>query len=214
MTANIIHDPSFPHGDRSGYGLGCRGAHCPADVACRDVHRRYISDWAYRKQIDSGMNAVQIAQAEQEAVEAALNARKAATRTAATLRHNEARRKARTTTTRAAQSPHTATIIRLHTDGLLDAEIGRHIGLGRRQVTTLRDGLGLKPNRSINTDTIRELHAAGMTDTEIAAHLNQQRARQANRRAVAAVRLRLGLAPNPAPVNATGAFLSHQEVKK
>lgn len=212
MSANIIHDPSFPHGDKSGYELGCRSAHCPGDVACRDVHRRYISDWAYRKQIDSGMNAVQIMQAEQEAAEAALNARKTATRIAATIRHNEARRKAHTTTTRAATSPHTATIIRLHTDGLLDAEIGRHIGLGRRQVTTLRDGLGLKPNRSINTDTIRELHAAGMTDTGIAAQLNCERARPVDRRSVAAIRLRLGLAPNPAPVNIAGASSLHQEV--
>lgn len=36
--------------------------------------------------------------------------------------------------------------------------------------------------------------------------------RPVNRRAIAAVRLRLGLAPNPAPVNIAGAFDLHQEV--
>lgn len=204
MNSTIIHDPTFPHGGKYGYILGCTGSHCPAKVACRDVHRRYVGDFAFRRLIDSGMTAADIIAAEHEAHRIAQDALKKPRRT---VTAKPPRKALRIDPVAIRDTPHADTIRQLHATGMLDAEIGRQIGLGRRQVTTLRDGLGLKPNRSINTDTIRELHAQGMTDTDMAKEVSKRRPRPVNRRAIAAVRLRLGLAPNPAPVNIAGAFL-------
>lgn len=201
MTSAIIHDPSFRHGTPDGFRDGCHGSHCPADMTCRDVHLRYMGDWAYRRAIDSGLTSTDIHNQEQEALQQARDARERRVRVILPKKRKQAR-----TITPAGQhaSLHTDAVRRLHAQGLLDAEIGRTIGLGRRQVTTIRAAIGLTPNRNINTDTIRELHAQGMTDTEITAHINQDRARKTNRRAIAAIRHRLGLAPNQAPVT-TGA---------
>lgn len=209
MNASIIHDPNFPHGTPQGYQAGCHGSRCPSEVACRDVNIRYAGDLVFRRALDNGTTAVEFVTQEREQAEetarAAKEARMAASRHAATSRYNEARRRARGSQERQIVSAHTDTIIRLHTEGKLDSEIAEHIGLGRRQITTLRINLGLKANRSINTDTIRTLHQRGLTDNQIADHINEHRARKANRRAIAAVRLRLGLTPNPAPATTTGA---------
>lgn len=209
MNADIITDTSHPHGTVEGFRGGCTTGHCPSEVSCSTVHTRWAGDYAFRKQLDNGMTAIDIVTQEREQAEetarAAKEARMAATRHAATIRYNEARRRARASRERHIESPHNDTIIRLHTEGRLDSEIAEHLGLGRRQVTTLRDSLGLKPNRGINTDMIRTLHQQGLTDNQIADHINEHRARKANRRAIAAVRLRLGLAPNPAPATTTGA---------
>lgn len=201
MSSNIIHDPSFPHG-KYGYILGCHGSHCPADVACRDVHLRYSGDFAFRRLIDAGHTPADIIKAEQEALQQAQDARKHATR----VHVPKVPRKTRTQAPAGQHaSSYTTAIRRHHAQGMLDHEISAATGLGRRQVTTIRNAIGLTPNRTINNETVRRLHADGYTDTQIAQHINHIRKRTVNRRAVAAVRLRLGLTPNPAPVNTTGA---------
>lgn len=74
MNANIILDSLFPHGSPDGFRQGCRGGRCPATVACRDVHRRYIGDFTFRRLFDAGVTAAEILA--QEALQAAVDAAK------------------------------------------------------------------------------------------------------------------------------------------
>jgi len=62
MTADILSDPNHPHGTVEGFAKGCRGSHCPAPMACRDVHFRYQGDYGFRKAYDAGTTPEQIAQ--------------------------------------------------------------------------------------------------------------------------------------------------------
>lgn len=54
MSAADLLDDGFPHGTLDGYREGCRGSHCAAPIACRDVYRRYSGDAEFRRLIDSG----------------------------------------------------------------------------------------------------------------------------------------------------------------
>lgn len=201
MSADVMHDPNFVHGI-NGFMNGCRGSHCPAEVACRDVHLRYSGDFAFRRMIDAGHTPADIIKAEQQALQQAQDARRHATRVHVT----KVPRKTRTQAPAGQHaSTYTTAIRRHHAQGMLDHEISTATGLGRRQITTIRNAIGLTPNRTIDNETVQRLHADGYTDTQIAQHINHVRKRTVNRRAVAAVRLRLGLTPNPAPANDAGA---------
>jgi hypothetical protein len=52
-AADMLED-SFPHGTPDGYANGCRGAHCPSVMSCRDVYSRYKGDWGFKRAIDAG----------------------------------------------------------------------------------------------------------------------------------------------------------------
>ncbi len=55
MSAFDLLDDTFPHGTVEGHRRGCRGAACPAPLACRDVKRRYDGDYGFKRQIDAGV---------------------------------------------------------------------------------------------------------------------------------------------------------------
>ena len=152
MSADIITDTTYPHGTAEGFTNGCRGSHCPATVACRDVHTRYNGDWAYRQLINQGHTSQDIHDAEQAAITRAEEERRQRIHTAAQARHN-ATRKARRATVRTGnpRTPATdlqRTIAALNSDGLTDRQIGDQIGKTREQVTATRKWLGLACNPS------------------------------------------------------------------
>lgn len=60
MSAFDLLDDSFPHGTVDGHRRGCRGATCPAPLACRDVKRRYDGDYGFKRQVDAGVSLVEI----------------------------------------------------------------------------------------------------------------------------------------------------------
>lgn len=64
MSADILSDPTHPHGTTEGFKRGCKGAGCPAPVSCTTVHTRYNGDYAFRKAYDAGVTPEQIAQQE------------------------------------------------------------------------------------------------------------------------------------------------------
>lgn len=187
MSSNIIYDPTFPHGTRTGYRDGCRGAHCPSTIPCRDVYRRYNGDYGYKKRIDSGLTAAEIAEIEaRQAHELAQQAKPKRRKTKSTGRtrplperwsHDYRHRM--------------ATIAKLHSEGLQDHQIAQHVGLSPRQVCTLRNDLGLPSNRKLGQKRIAELHAQGYTDAEIAEKLGRDRS------SVTSSRRHLGLPLNP-----------------
>lgn len=61
---DLLFDDAFPHGTLDGYAAGCRGGRCPAPVRCRDVHLRYQGDFAFRRQLQSGLSPAAIIEAE------------------------------------------------------------------------------------------------------------------------------------------------------
>lgn len=177
MTADIITDATYPHGTPEGYTNGCRGSHCPAKIACRNVHLRYSGDYAFRKLIDTGITATQIIEREeaeaeaeriraQEAAQAAKDAQKAHTRELARIRHNEARRTKRATQRAGtkkgdgiARTPLQVEISRLHGLKLTDTQIAEHLGKKRNQVKGVRLYLHLPPNPAPATTGASSLEA-------------------------------------------------------
>lgn len=166
MNADIITAIDYPHGTAQGYRDGCHGSHCPSEVTCRTVHTRYNGDWAFRRQIESGMTPHEIVTIEhaqaQEAEEAERAQRSTETREAARERHNATRR-----ANRAANLIPQAVLIPRHTlrellnQGLTDREIGDKLGLTRRQVTGARNTAGWERNpdrkgvRTGTTDVVK-----------------------------------------------------------
>lgn len=156
MSADILTSASFPHGTPDGFRNGCHGSHCPAPIACRDVHRRYAGDYTFRTQVDAGMTLTQILDAEQTAREAVITARREAIREAARIRHNTNRRRARDGRTTAQKrspdgtprTPQQIEIHRLHALGYTDTQIGHAMGKNRHQVTGIRAYLRLAPNKA------------------------------------------------------------------
>lgn len=55
MHAVDLIEDAFPHGTVAGYRAGCRGAVCPAPLACRDVQRRYAGDFGFKRLVDAGV---------------------------------------------------------------------------------------------------------------------------------------------------------------
>jgi DNA-binding CsgD family transcriptional regulator len=195
MNADIITSTTHPHGSKYGYIGGCRGGNCPAPVACRDVHRRYIGDFAFRRMYDSGMSPAQILEhEEQEALAAKQAARDAAraarTKPKPTPKPRPARRPGRRIS-RIPGAPAThlqATIAKLHSEGLSDKQIGEQLGKTREQIRGIRRYMGLPVNVPKTTlERVVELHAMGMNDEQIAKELKRELGY------VGAVRRRAGL---------------------
>ncbi|KQQ65053.1 hypothetical protein ASF63_13865 [Microbacterium sp. Leaf320] len=99
MSADILSDPTYPHGTKTGFQSGCHGSHCPGAMTCRDVHTRYQGDYGFRKLIDAGVTPEQIidqerraAKAAEEAARAALTAKRSRTQVQARERANASRR--------------------------------------------------------------------------------------------------------------------------
>ncbi|RBO73496.1 hypothetical protein [Microbacterium sp. H6] len=137
MSADILSDPTHPHGTTEGFDRGCRGSHCPADVSCRVVHLRYNGDFAFHRAIDSGMTPAEFVEQER--------ARPSAPRT---LGKVVGRRQYVRRTPGVASTPYQQSIINLHALRLTDAEIAERLGKTRDQICATRRLLKLKANRS------------------------------------------------------------------
>lgn len=195
MNADIIHDPTFPHGTADGFRRGCRGAHCPSPMACRDVHTRYQGDWAFRKQIDAGTPLAVIVAQEQEAARLVAEAEKAARR-----RRPGPRAKAKGTDGRAAANRARAegkALIPRHVlrelldEGLTDRQIAERVGLERRQITGARNNAGWErnPDKKGNRTSIdAKLPSVAHLDHEAAAKALNRSAEYIKRRRQIAAR--------------------------
>ncbi len=67
VTTLSPDDRDFPHGTPHGAAMGCKSAHCPAVLPCRDVAQRYRGDFAFRRQIDAGLSVAEILESERTA---------------------------------------------------------------------------------------------------------------------------------------------------
>jgi hypothetical protein len=147
VSADILSDPTFQHGTVEGFTDGCRGAHCPSQVACREVHRRHKGDYAFRKAMDSGLTAAQVVAAETAAAE---EARRAAAAARAALRQNGAQKtrpKPKLLHPRTPSTDYQKQIAELVTvKGLTDKQVGAALGRTREQAASARKYLGLPAN--------------------------------------------------------------------
>lgn len=174
MNASIIYDPRFPHGTPEGYREGCRGSHCPAEMSCREVHRRYVGDFRFKRRFDEGMTPAEIAAAE-----------------AAEVVKPKPKPKPKRKRRIPGSDPERLALIRsLHAEGLQDQQIGKRLGIGARRVCELRALLGLRSNRVLALEHIKRRNGEGWTDAEIAAELGR------SRRSVTSARHNLGLPLN------------------
>lgn len=148
MNADIITSTTFPHGTPGGFTAGCHGAHCPAVISCRDVHRRYSGDFAFRRMFDAGMTLEDILAAEDEAAAIAAAERR---------RRPGPRAKAATGDRRPAANRARAgdaivvprhKLRALHAKRFTDRQIADELGFTRRQITGARhtEGLPLNPD--------------------------------------------------------------------
>jgi len=154
MTADIITDTTYPHGTSEGFMNGCRGSHCPAPMACRDVHVRYNGDFAFRRQINAGTTLTEIIAAEEEqareAAEAELKAKRARPGPRATPAPNDRRAAANKARAQDGALIPRHQLRELLNQGLTDREIADKLGLHRRQVTGSRRNAGYERNPDRN----------------------------------------------------------------
>lgn len=194
MNADIITSTSHPHGTTQGFRQGCHGSHCPAPVACRDVHTRYQGDFAFRRAVDAGEAPAEIVAREEEAARAAAAAAKAKTRRPRAMRIP---RRGKGTSPGVPFTPHQKQVWDLVVnEKLTDSEIAVRLGKTRDQVCASRKYLRLPANReprrrSDLDDTIREMNGQGLDDITIAERLGK-RSEYVNSR-----RRKMGLARNP-----------------
>lgn len=210
MKALDMLDDSFPHGTVEGFNLGCKGGHCPAPMSCRDVRTRYHADWGFRKAVDGGMTAAELLEREQADAAAAIESDRAAREAEREAQRAEAKaaREARRSP-RAPRAPRTPRpsirpdVLRLHAEGLTDAEISRQLSVSRPWVSKIRADAGLekvfrpgKPRperRRDRTPEVAEMYELGMRDDAIAAELGL------NINYVGTLRRSLGLPTHPLP---------------
>lgn len=155
MNADMITSTSFPHGTPDGYMQGCHGAHCPAPLACRDVHRRHSGDWQFRKQYDSGVPLEDIIAVELDRARLVAEAEKAARRRRPGPRATASRVDGRAAANKArgearARIPRTK-LRGLLNEGLTDRQIAERLStpdapVDRRQVTGARNNAGWERN--------------------------------------------------------------------
>ena len=116
-TLDMLED-GFPHGTVAGYDRGCRGSHCPAVIACRDVRRRYLSDMDFRRLVDAGVPVQEIAAIDfvtEERVRVGAREKRRAARAAAAIEPLEAREMAATAEP-IAQQPEPARTLQVPSD--------------------------------------------------------------------------------------------------
>lgn len=185
MSAFDMLDDSFPHGTVEGFNRGCKGSHCPAPMACRDVRTRYHADWGFRKAVDAGTTAAELLAMEEAQAAASAESDRVAREAEREAQRAEAR--AARATRRAPRQPRTPRpsirpdVIRLHAEGLTDAEISRALHISRPWVSKVRADAGLdripqpsKPRperRKDRTSEVADLHAQGLRDDAIADRL-------------------------------------------
>lgn len=154
MSSKIIHDPTFQHGSKYGYILGCHSSACPAPMSCRTVHTRYVGDWAFRKAIDAGETSADIAAREQEQAQEALEAAKKARRARPGPRTGPSTGDRRAEANKARAGGHTLIprhqLRELLGQGLTDRQIAERLGLTRRQITGARNTAGFERNPDKN----------------------------------------------------------------
>jgi hypothetical protein len=148
MTAADMLEDTFPHGTVRGYDQGCRTNHCPAPITCTVFRTRYVSDWGFRKRVDAGWTAEEIADWDAreaakavEAERAAREAEKVAQRAeAARARRKQAPRKVRANAFTEAEYKQ---IRDMNAEGATDAAIAEALGRNASVITKKRDGMGL-----------------------------------------------------------------------
>ncbi|WP_136032505.1 hypothetical protein [Microbacterium sp. PF5] len=154
MSADILSDPTHPHGTSEGYQRGCRGSHCPAPITCRDFRIRYQGDYAFRKQIDAGVSAANIIAGERERAAQLTEAERQARRARGGPRSGASvgDRRAAANRARAGEAVLIArdTLRAMLKEGLTDRQIADRLGLLRRQVTGTRNAASLPRNPDQN----------------------------------------------------------------
>jgi hypothetical protein len=166
-----ILDDRFPHGTVKGYDRGCRTNHCPAPIACHVFRTRYVGDFAFRRLVDAGWTAGQIAEKETaEAEEARRAERQSRARRIVEVSHDYQR------WTQIEKDE----LRRLHRDGHSLRDIAKMMGrsfqsvrhaavkleLGRRTVTQ-KNGIVRRPWSDADLKQLRALHAEGLHDGQI-----------------------------------------------
>jgi hypothetical protein len=140
MSADILSDPDFPHGSTEGYSRGCKGANCPALIACRDVHFRYAGDYDFRRAVDGGMTPAEVVEREQAAAPSAL-------RPVPAPRGTRKRRTLGPDGLPVPASPYQAKVKELVTvRRYTDAQVAEALGKTRDQASAARKSLGLPVN--------------------------------------------------------------------
>lgn len=159
MSADILSDPTHPHGTSEGYRLGCRGSHCPAPITCREFHVRYQGDYTFRKQVDAGASAADIIAADQERAAQDAEAERKARRARGGPRAGASvgDRRGAANRARAGESALIPrdTLSALLKEGLTDRQIADRLGFERRQVTGTRNAAGLPRNPDRNRRPVR-----------------------------------------------------------
>lgn len=175
MNADIITSTTHPHGTPAGYLSGCKGAHCPSVLSCRDVYRRHSGDYSFRRLFDSGVPVETILEQEAAAARAAVEAEKAARRVPPKRKVDR-----RPAANRAKAKPLIPRdqLTGLLAEGLTDRQIAERLGLERRQVTHTRNNAGLPCNRDqkgprLPSIDVRLHEVEGLSDEDAAVVLNR-----------------------------------------
>jgi len=144
MNADIQLSDTHPHGTPAGFSEGCHGSHCPAVMACRDVHRRYVGDFSFKRRFDAGVTLVQImAQDAEEAAQERLKARQDTRVKRAQKRRSQGNAANLRLAVRLIPEP----VLRQNlADGLTDQQIADLHQLERAQITKMRSYLHLPCN--------------------------------------------------------------------
>ena len=144
-TYDILSDLT-PHGTVAGFEAGCRTNHCPAVIACHVVRTRYFGDYQFRKRVDAGWTAGELAVWDAEQTAAAAAAEKAARRAEHERKRKPKSLRPKDKPTRAMNKrPWTdadiATLSRMNADGAKDAEIAATLGRSRGSINDKRRAL-------------------------------------------------------------------------
>lgn len=160
MSAIDLLEDSFPHGALDGHLQGCKTAHCPAPISCTDMKRRYDSDWSFRKRVDGGWTAAELAVQDIADAVAARDTEKAARRAEKAAERGERAPRLTAAKPKLARpvsdhprggipsKPWTAAELaelrELNKAGKSDAQIGEAIDRSPRSVWAKRDELGIE----------------------------------------------------------------------
>jgi len=204
-TADLLED-GFPHGTIEGYAGGCRGASCPAPISCRDFHRRYCGDFAFRRAVNAGFTAQDVLDRDRQRV----------VDTPAHASYRQARPKPRTRSLDAPPPDQEAPALIGPSSSGLDGPSAASLAPGciegpdaSGELAAFRVPTELAVSRPQSTRSridhqpeLRRLHSQGKTDSEIAAAIGLPRSRVGN------IRRALNL---PANRNPETRNVNHQE---
>ena len=152
MSAYDILSDLTPHGTVAGFDAGCRTNHCPAPIACHVFRTRYVGEFGFRKRVDAGWTAAELAawdaeqtaaahEAERAARRAERDARRARTPKLRPVANGSTGVSGRTVTRVLWSDDHVATLQRLVSQGKSDQEVADALGRTRQSVFEKRRAL-------------------------------------------------------------------------